>query len=171
MFRFFILSMLLFLFACSDDSGTGPGNNGIPDLGNFSVDIDGTKWNATFGFVSASVSSNGTNSTLVVTASKTISTSQAQAMSIVVSAPAGNPSDLEGSYNFDATNLAAMSFVTTNNQNTVTYISIDGQLSISNVTANNVTGAFNAICVNSLTLQDTIALTNGAFNAAIYSLP
>ena len=173
MLRFLSLCLLLFIFSCSDgDSGTGPGNNnnGI-SLGNFRMDVDGIRWNATEGAVFAYVSTSGSNSVAVVTASKSISASVSEAISLTIGDQVTDPSGLEGTYKLDGTASAALSFVTTDTEEVISYLSFDGEITINKVSSNNVSGVFNARCINVSTLTDTLSITNGSFNAERFTSP
>ena len=123
------------------------------------------------GGVSAAVSTSGSTSVASVSASKSISTTVAEAFALTVAGQVTNPSDLEGSYKLDGTNTAALSFVRTTSTNVISYISFDGEITINNVTSSNVSGVFNARCINISSLSDTLSMTNGSFNAEIYIAP
>jgi len=168
MLRVITLSMLVFFLSCSDDSGTGPGNNGV-SLGTFRVDIDGSKWQATQNFVFSSISEGESYTLLTVSAGKTVSTTQSEAMAFSVSAPGNSISALEGTYALDGTGGAALSFVTTISDEVVSYLSYGGQITITEISASNVKGIFNATCANTVDQEDTITMTDGAFNVALVS--
>jgi hypothetical protein len=167
MLRIFALSFMILLFSCSEDSGTGPGDNGGVSLGNLKMDVDGSNWAATAPLVFATVSISENQGALSVSATKIISQTQSQAIAISVGASVNNASDLEGTYALDGTGIAAIAFSISNSQNFSTYISTDGEVTINKITESNVTGVFSATCVNTLNQEDEISITDGVFNASL----
>jgi len=166
MLRIFALSLLILLFSCSDDSGIGPDDNGRLTLGTFRVEIDGTKWEANL--ATATFSTVESYTVLGISAAKSNSSSESQGFAISIGAAVGNISALKETYAFGDTNTAVLTFTVSKVEGGSYYYSSAGQVKINNITETNVSGEFNATCINSLDPEDTIIMTNGAFNAPIY---
>ena len=166
MLRVITFSVLVLLISCSDDSGTGPGNGGDV-LGTFSVDINGTKWKATQNIVFASYSESESFTVLSVSGGKSISPTEAQAIAFTVSAEESNLAGLVGTYSLGVTGGGALAFTTTISDDIVSYLSLSGEVTVTEITTSSVVGTFNAICVNTVDQEDTLTMTNGIFNAIL----
>ena len=166
--RVLSLFLLVFFISCSDESDNGFGNNSGNNLGfgEFTVKIDGTNWNASKGIVFANITAVDTISSLLITAAKSLSSSDAEAMAILISS-AGNINNLEDTFQLNSISGSALAFSRDIGETSISYISMSGQVNISKVTATNVIGTFNAFCVNEADENDTITMTDGAFNATI----
>ena len=164
MLRIFTILFVALFISCSDDSDNGL-NSGELNLGSFEVKIDGNSWVASQDFVFASIVSNDTVSTMVVTATKIVSTIETDALGIVLSNILTGPGELKGTFLLDGSAAASIVFGKTISNTSVSYLSISGQIVISEITDTNIIGTFNAVCKNLEDENDTITLTDGAFNA------
>jgi len=162
-----MLFSLVFFFSCSEDSGTDSNGDGFGNNGGFKVTIDGSSWQAGDFQVFAVISVGEATSVLSISASKSIPPASAEAFAISIGQPVSNASGLEGTHNFGPTGMAALSFIQSNSSDVTSYLSLSGQVKITNVSSSKVTGTFNATCVNTLDEMDTITLTNGSFSAPI----
>ncbi len=166
MLRFIMIILALSLFSCSDaNNPVEPA--GALGLGTFEVKIDGNDWNASEGFVFASVSVSDTLSSTVISATRSISTEETETFGIVASSLSTGSSSLEGTYAIDPLLGITVIFTKINSTTSLNYYSTSGTLEITKVTATNISGTFSGICKNSDDENDTITLTNGTFNAAV----
>jgi hypothetical protein len=166
MVRIFMVVLAISLFSCSDSNNiTDPA--GALGLGTFEVKIDGTDWSASDGFVFASVSVTDTLSTSIISATRSISADETENFGIVFSKTGTGSSNLEGTYSLDPLLGITLIFTKINSTTSIGYYSTSGTLKITDVTSTNIKGTFDAICKNQSDENDTITLTNGAFNAAI----
>lgn len=171
MLRFFsVFIILVFLFSCSEDSDNGLGNNDNNinlGPGSLTMKIDGSNWSATQGVVFASISTEDTVSTVSITAGRSISPTEADAIALAISNLYSGNSDLLGTYSLDGTSISALAYTRTLAGNSSNYNAVSGQVTLTEITASAVKGTFNAVCQNSVDSTDTITITDGAFNAVI----
>ena len=117
--------------------------------------------------VIASYSESESLTVLSVTGGKSISATEAEAIAFTVSAEESNLSGLEGTYSLDVISGGALAFTTTVSDDDFRYISLSGEVTVTEITTSNVVGTFNAVCVNTVDQEDTIIMTNGIFNAIL----
>lgn len=164
MLRIFTVLFAALFISCSEDSSNGLDSNEL-SLGSFEVKIDGNKWVATQNFVFASISTFDTVSSMLVSAAKIVSAIETDAFGIALSNILTGPGELKGTFLSDGSAAASIVFSKTISNTSVSYSSISGQIVISEITDTNIIGTFNAVCKNLEDENDTITLTDGAFNA------